>query len=203
MNIEQIQKKLVKARNSIDNFGELPYTERVSLLISLGGKKGESNEEGYLVRSNVALTCAKKTLYFWDKASPDSGFLTALEFAEKCLINPDMYAELGNVMNNMIPQVENIMYANEKDHRPAYAGFSCVSALSTVLYDDQFDLEAKSELDIEPDQWDSAFYSSLAIAGGAVWENDIVLDNKARREFWEWYLDIAIPNAIREYSGNL
>lgn len=200
MNIEEIKKELGIARNAIDNSGELPYTKRISLLALLGGKKGDTNENGYLIRSNIAFNCAKKTLYAWDEATQDGGFLTALEFAEKCLVNPSKHSELENVMNNMIPQVENILYENDKDHLPAYAGFSCVSALSTALYDEQFDFDAKSELDIEPDQWDSAFYSSLVIAGGAIWENGTALNNIARREFWEWYLDVAIPNAIREYS---
>jgi hypothetical protein len=187
-------------QNVIDNSGELPYTKRIALLTSLGDKKGDANDYGYLIRSDIAFSCAKKTLYVWDKATEGSGFLMALEFAEKCLVNPSMHGELENVMNNMIPQVENILYENDKDHLPAYAGFSCVSALSTALYDEQFDFDAKSELEIEPGQWDSAFHSSLAIAGGAVWERDVVLNNIARREFWEWYLDVAIPNAIRKYS---
>lgn len=196
MNIEQIRKELDITRNSIDDSGEVPYAKRLSLLMLLGDKKEESDGAGYLIRSKIALSCAKKTLYFWDKTVQDSGFLTALEFSTKCLSDSSLHSKLEGVMNNMIPQVEDVLYANEKDHRPAYAGFSCVSALSTVLYDEQFDLDAKSEADIEPDQWDSAFYSSLAIGGGAIWENDVALDNKARREFWEWYLNKAIPDSL-------
>lgn len=189
MIIKKIKKELVIARDSIDSFGHLPYPKRSFLLALLGERKNEGNEIGYIIRSNIALNCAKKTLPTWDKLVQKNSFLAVLQFAEKCIYSSNMHNELEEVMNNMIPQVENILYENEKNRLPAYAGFSCISAISTILYDEYLDLEVNSELDIEPDQWDSAFYSSLVVAGGATWENDIELNNIARRDFWEWYLE--------------
>jgi len=201
MNIEQIREKLEVAQKAIDNFGHLPYPVRASLLMAMGNKKSSSIKDGHLIRINIALSCAKKTLPIWEKAVPSSSFLTTLELAEKRIIDSSLHAELEKIKNKMITQVENVLYSDEKNHPSAYAGFSCVSAISTVLYDDHFDLSAKSELDIEPDEYDSGFHSSLATSGGAVWQDDIVLNNEARREFWGWYLDIAIPNTIYSVTG--
>jgi len=40
---------------------------------------------------------------------------------------------------------------------------------------------------------DSSFFAAAAYAGGAVWDSDS--DSLKRREFWEWWLNEAVPMA--------
>ena len=73
------------------------------------------------------------------------------------------------------------------------ANHTCISAVHTVLYGIKFDVVGKPEIEIDPDEWTACFFASATYCGGASWEQGIGDDLK-RREFWEWFLDEAVPS---------
>jgi hypothetical protein len=83
-----------------------------------------------------------------------------------------------------------------QEYFPAiYAGFAAWSVARYILFWDHVKaLRGNTELDISPEDWDPCFYASLAVTGGAVWEN--ICESDTRREFWQWYLTSAIPDAF-------
>ena len=84
----------------------------------------------------------------------------------------------------------------EEFFRGIYAGFSSWSAVGTVLYDSALEINAESEITVSPEEWDSSFYAAMAISNGVTWEN--IGDVESRKQFWQWYLDSAIPNIWNE-----
>ena len=88
----------------------------------------------------------------------------------------------------------------EASFRAVYAGFSCWATAGEVVSPADDGLSsAISELDLSPEDWDACFFASLAVSGGATW--DRIGDPEARREFWRWYLEEAVPRAFAEAEG--
>jgi hypothetical protein len=51
----------------------------------------------------------------------------------------------------------------------------------------------RPDADYERDEHDASFWASVAVAGGEPWE--AAADSEKRLQFWEWWLDEAIPQA--------
>jgi len=53
----------------------------------------------------------------------------------------------------------------------------------------------RSDLDTDRDawSWDESYLASMACAGGSAWAVSSSLEK--RREFWQWYLEQAVPIA--------
>jgi Immunity protein Imm5 len=84
----------------------------------------------------------------------------------------------------------------QADFRASYAGFAAVAAARTVIRDELLDDSMEGEIVVAVVNWGSAFCAPCALAGGAVWEDDKNTDDEARRQFWLWYLDTAVPSAL-------
>lgn len=140
-----------------------------------------------------------KTYPIWEKFVGESEIsdfdLMIDKFINKETIDSDFLAYLNST--NRI--VQNRIY--EWDERiidqAGVAGMSCVTAMAYVLNSFSFDQGAEIERDTDTSNWDCAFLSSIAEAGGAEWQaHERDLDNEARTQFWRWYLECAIPQSI-------
>jgi hypothetical protein len=191
---KELQESIAVAKENIDSFGEPPLKYRIGILKALGNNSLTIHEnEGYYKRSKLAIKCAFKSIHFWENAYPDDKRPhDLLEKAERVFVNQIDLNELENYYENFKTDLDNIEPEDENNFVPIYAGFACWTAVATVLYDSVWETTAESELDVNPDDWDSSYYSSIAFSGGAVWEENV--NNKARTDFWNWYLDIAVPD---------
>lgn len=70
-------------------------------------------------------------------------------------------------------------------------------ALEWAVYDTPFDLDrvdlSLTEEDVDSEDYDSAVFAAFAVAGGFPREEGV--DNRKRREFWNWWLDVAVTRA--------
>ncbi|MEZ4447229.1 MAG: Imm5 family immunity protein [Polyangiaceae bacterium] len=60
-------------------------------------------------------------------------------------------------------------------------------------YDMFLDELSLEDDDLDPDAWDASFFVSCVFAAGPPWLAES--DPAARRAFWTWYLDVAVPAA--------
>ena len=116
-----------------------------------------------------------------------------MEKAEKVFSNEINLNELEKYFLDFKTFLDDKFLLGEKYFRGIYAGFSCWSAVGTVLYDSMLETKETSEITIPPEKWDSSFYSALAISNGVIWAE--TGDVEARKNFWNWYLDTAVPDA--------
>jgi hypothetical protein len=101
--------------------------------------------------------------------------------------------ELEERKNIFYTEVENLMYNGPEYFIAGYAGFACISAVGTVLYDLDFDTLGLPEMENDPDDWTACFNASLSYCAG-VTSGEAVEDDLKRREFWEWFLNEAVPS---------
>ena len=190
-----IESQLAHARSSFNERGELAYLTRIELLRSLD-EATTTTALGTARRASLALACARECAHFWAQAGSELELRPVLDFAQACLNERTMFAELQNVAENLKDEVDNVLCAGESHFRASYAGSATVAAAQTVVRDEILDESVSGEKILVVQHWGSAFWASCAFAGGAVWEDGVDTDDEARRRFWLWYLDMAIPRAL-------
>jgi hypothetical protein len=191
-----IESLVASARSSINERGEPAYKTRVELLRSLD-EAPSATTLGWQRRSSLAIACARECAGFWVGVGSEIELGPVLEFAQQCMHERRMFAELANVAENLNVEVDDAFAAGESHFRAAYAGFATVTAARTVARDEMLDDSVEGEETLAVPHWGSAFWASCAFAGGAVWEDES--DDDTRRRFWLWYLDTAIPRVLTHH----
>lgn len=188
-----ISQVLENCRQCIDQRGDLSSIDRKKIYEKIDElSAGEHNNAGYYRRVKLELICAWKVLDKWEYQLTDNSARELLELAEKSLKGEVESQELQDKTNHLYIQAEDLMDKGEQYFMAAYAGFACISAANAVLYDIDLDIIGIPEIEIDPDDWTACFYACAAYCGGATWE-EAVGDDLKRREFWEWFLNEAIP----------
>jgi hypothetical protein len=143
----------------------------------------------------LGLLCAEKAWPLWlekfpEEDAPITFLKRAVGAAAQGSLIPDGHRELSNVK----ALIEGVAMVDDKKFRATYAGLSCWSASTDIIYGrHEYLTLGDSEREIDPDDWDGSFYASLALAGGASWEG---VGDVARRDFWTWFFRTAIPDAF-------
>ncbi|MEG4577124.1 Imm5 family immunity protein [Microcoleus sp. N3A4] len=191
---EAIQQILKEGRSSITERGELPALNREKLYKEF--EEFLPTKPKYVAhywRARLELNCALKVLQNWESCElADSSARQLLYDAEKYLVGELESEKLERKKSLFYSQAEDLMDNGPQYFVAAYAGFACISAVNATLYDLDFDTVGLPEIETEPDFWTACFHASLAYCGGATWEKGVGDDLK-RREFWEWFLDDAVP----------
>jgi hypothetical protein len=86
---------------------------------------------------------------------------------------------------------------DESRYRGVYAGHAACGALRVAIDDEPVGLadQGLDQYDLDAEEQDTAFLASLAFGGGD--EGEAAYRPELRRDFWQWYLDEAVPAAWR------
>jgi hypothetical protein len=181
----------------IDSAGELPLTVRRQLRESLAALL--PGDDCVLAFNGVlGLTCAKQAWPVWQTAFPAESRPVDLAQAAVSMIMEEGASGSPWVSSEFI-EVKTYLdnkFLLGREYFPAiYAGLAAWSVARHILFWDHAKaVRGDTELDIDPDDWDTCFYASAAVTGGATWEN--IGQPDMRREFWHWYLTTAVPEAF-------
>jgi hypothetical protein len=192
---EPIQQILKECRSSITERGELPAKNREKLYQTLDKFLPQrSKYVAHYWRARLELNCALKVLQ--NLESCELAYSSARQLlydADKYLMGELESEKLERRKNRFYSQAEDLMDNGPEYFVAAYAGFACISAVNAALYDLTFETLGFPEIEIDHDFWTACFLASLAYCGGATWEEGVGDDLK-RREFWEWFLNDAVPS---------
>ena len=100
-------------------------------------------------------------------------------------------------------EMDNLMIHEQQNQAPLIAGYAADCVVSVALFDESFDPDNPhdntQDEDLDPYEWDAAYYAAMVYAGGASWNE--ASSPARRREFWEWYLREAVPAAANAAIG--
>jgi hypothetical protein len=183
---------LQRAALAIDDDGELPSAVRGRIFQQIRVLSDAHAGAAYLRQARLALACGLEVVGYL------KGYPAPLAFAQAMLANgintlDGLYSLAALQKDNETFQSVVVSLFEEGDaaFSPVYAGLACYSAINAVLHDATAVSERGDAL--PPEDWDVGYYSSLAVSGSAVWEGKG--GAAARRTFWYWYLEQAIPGA--------
>ena len=146
------------------------------------------------------MECVEKVLPLWENALPgDRTPHNALAQVRAVLDGEvpthdliDQYAVLWSHCDELALEREELQIV-------LLVGYGAAQVLSVAAEDDVFDAgpvdTAITDADVNPDEPDAAFCAAAAYADGTVWVQGS--DREKRREFWEWWLNEAVPRAWR------
>lgn len=186
--------RLVKsAAQHLDGRGELSRAFRLELHQAIEAASAPLHRKaGYYRRAKWALAAAVKTLPVWRAVARGN------DAAER-LLSKAVEGLAGRLpLERLRADVESVEHelveaGNSDDalQLPSAAAFACCGAASVVVYDFEMESLQKDPKELEPSEWEPCLFSSIAFAGGAVWNPEG--NDARRREFWLWHVQESLP----------
>ena len=180
-----------EAKKRINSFGELDYRTRHDL--ETFASKSLSASDFLQYRLNLGFACAQRCVPIWDNKFKDS---SAIDLAGELVREVDLRSEgsIRSALGEIQTRLEGLFVLGEEFFPAIYAGFCAWAVGRDAIGDIRSRSDLRSESEMNPDEWDASFFASLAVTNSAPWERSG--DPESGYEFWEWYLDVAVPNSI-------
>ncbi len=195
----ELGERIASARDALEarNDGRLPLRERRRVRAPFGDEGGgpEDRTPGRARRFALNRYCVDRVMPVWRAARPEDDRPARMaELAEQVMTGQvsadDLRAEQDRFAVDLMDMAADI------GGRVNAAGEAAVDLLSTATVGDYGD-ETPMEIDdheLDPDQLEASFLGSIAVASYPGASDD---DVEARRAYWRWYLDEAVPAAYR------
>ncbi len=149
-------------------------------------------------RTVLAMLCVQHVLNIWEKSWPNNKgphlmLLTAEEYL-RGILNEKTVDERKNQFWEKLQDLN--YYSN--NNLALHVGDAALNVITIAMVDQYFEQidninELRFDTDYDSEEWDTHFYASIVYAEGAPWEESS--NPERRKEFWEWYLNEAVPKA--------
>ena len=183
---------LTEARRALaeDPEGRLALRYRTALWRGLAGLSDART--GYERRVRLNQACVRQVLDRWDAHFPgDQGIETMLDIAAQRVAGMIEDEAAGAARDRFyVEVVENRRYPG--DASAMFVGLAAANTVTEARIEDNADAipEAEDDEQLDPEAYDTSYMCASAAARGL---NGRPADAAARRAFWTWYLDTAIP----------
>lgn len=182
---------------AIGRDGELPLRWREALRRLLGESFGTPRAWQFL-----ELACARRVWPVWRARFPGEEQPIVLVSDAESDLEVSTTTITAQRLASTKTYLDNKFVLGEEALAAIYAGFSCLAAARGVIVGLEAHDTAESELDLEPESWHASYLASLALTGGAIWEESGANPSK-RRQFWLWFLSDAVSDACRRAAGGV
>ena len=199
MDYNSLQKEIQRARTELtkNNKGILSIGARMRLWEAM--IDANQPEASYRRRTYLDMLCVRKVQYIWEQAfrgRPDINEMLSLAASlTESRVDADdaersayrFFQSLGNDATN--PENDKAIFvANAAQHM----------VISACHRDPYYVIDEELEDDDEllPDSLDCSYACACAVAGAMNWMPVDRANVEARRAFWMWYLDEAIPAVL-------
>jgi len=191
-----LEQRIAEARTVLDQRGDgrLPLPQRRRVREAFGPWEpldAPTAPPGLRRRVELARLAAERVLPVWyAEAEGDHGPEQMLEFAERRLNREISEAEADDLADRFRVHAERLASRKQISQRALAAGEAARLVLAAADLDDYAEHAPDADDgDIDPDNWEAAYVAAIAAAGYP--DEDV----EARRAFWRWYLDEAVPTA--------
>ena len=189
--------KIAATEVGVDSKGILSIGARMRLWEAM--IDANQPEASYRRRTYLDMLCIRKVQYIWEqtfRGCPDIDEMLSLaasltenrvdaDDAERSAYR--FFQSLGNDATN--PENDKAIFvANAAQHM----------VISACHRDPYYVIDEELEDDDEllPDSLDCSYVCACAVAGGMNWRPADEVDVEARRAFWLWYLNEAVPSVL-------
>ena len=157
-------------------------------------------EASYRHRTYLKVACVRHVQHYWDRTFPSNPGVEEMLALTQALI--DRKADPGQAEERADEFFDDIMAHTNvtPDLEPAIrvADAASGTAMTACYRNPDYDIADGTEDDDEllPASLEPSYSCASAAAGGMNWKPVEEVDVEARRAFWTWYLDEAIPWAL-------
>jgi hypothetical protein len=192
-----IDEAIRQAREALsrDGRGNLQLGARHAIWAALGAR----DESGRRVRTALAIRTSEHVRPLWKARWPKDPLPERLVELARQVLSRAVDTKHATLEADLAHNHIDALPTERADWAAGAAGYCAYGAVRCALFDEAFDpnqvdVDARDE-DTQPDDKDSSFFAAFACSGGAPW--DPASHSEARRAFWLWWLDEAVPAAAR------
>ncbi|WP_192574972.1 Imm5 family immunity protein [Actinomyces sp. oral taxon 171] len=158
-------------------------------------------EASYLNRTHLKVLCVNKVKSIWTQVFPADSSIDRMLQLTHALMGKNV--DPGAAENDASRFLQNVIakFGSNATTNPALmvADAAAAMVVSACYRNPDYDT-ADNDIDddeLAPDSFETSYMCASAAAGGMNWMPVDQVDVNARRAFWMWYLDEAIPAALR------
>jgi len=179
--------------------GILSLEDRNRIWITMDGP--DESEASYLNRTHLKVLCVNQMKPIWTHVFPTNpGVDRMLQLTHSLMeksVNPEAAEdEAFYFLQDLIADVESNEFT---DPAMMVADAASRMAISACFRNPDYDtsLDGLTDDELAPDSFETSYMCASAAAGGMNWKSADQVNVEARRAFWMWYLDEAIPAVLR------
>ena len=187
-----------RAELAASSEGILSLKQRTRIWIAMDDP--DDPEASYRHRTYLKIACVRHVQHYWDRTFPSNPGVEEMLALTQALI--DRKADPGQAEKRAGQFFDDIIVRTDvtPDLEPAIrvADAASKTVFSACCRNPDYDTAEDEDNDDEllPDALEPSYSCASAAAGGMNWQPAEELDIEARRAFWTWYLDEAIPWAL-------
>ena len=184
-----------RAELAASSEGILGIAQRQRIWVAMNDP--DDPEASYRHRTYLKIACVRHVQHYWDRTFPSDPGVEEMLALTQALIDrkadPKRAEEQADeffddiiVRTDMTPDLESAIRVADAASKTVFS-----ACCRNPDYDTAEDEDDDDEL--LPDALEASYSCASAAAGGMNWQPAEELDIEARRAFWTWYLDEAIP----------
>ena len=187
-----------RAELAASSEGILSLKQRTRIWVAMNDP--DDPEASYRHRTYLKVACVRHVQHYWDRTFPSNPGVEEMLALTHALI--DRKADPKRAEKQAEEFFDDIMAHTDvtPDLEPAIGVADAASgtAMTACYRNPDYDIADGTEDDDEllPASLEPSYSCASAAAGGMNWQPAEELDIEARRAFWTWYLDEAIPWAL-------
>ena len=187
-----------RAELAASSEGILSLKQRTRIWVAMDDP--DDPEASYRHRTYLKVACVRHVQHYWDRTFPSNPGVEEMLALTQALI--DRKADPKRAEERAEDFFEHIIIRTDvtPDLEPAIrvADAASGTAMTACYRNPDYDIADGTEDDDEllPASLEPSYSCASAAAGGMNWQPAEELDIEARRAFWTWYLDEAIPWAL-------
>ena len=162
----------------------------------------QDDEVSYRHRIELKMMCVRHVQGFWDRAFPGDGRVEEMLTLAQELIDQQADPEQADRRaDSFTVQMDNEVKNFNSITQPAYlvANGTLHMVTSACYRNPDYDTSADDIADDDellPDSLETSYCCASAASNALNWMSIEETDVPARRAFWTWYLDVAIPQVL-------
>ena len=187
-----------RAELAASSEGILSLKQRTRIWVAMDDP--DDPEASYRHRTYLKIACVRHVQHYWDRTFPSNPGVEEMLALTQALI--DRKADPKRAEKQAYEFFDDIMAHTNvtPDLEPAIrvADAASGTAMTACYRNPDYDIADGTEDDDEllPASLEPSYSCASAAAGGMNWKPVEEVDVEARRAFWTWYLDEAIPWAL-------
>ena len=187
-----------RAELAASSEGILSLKQRTRIWVAMDDP--DDPEASYRHRTYLKIACVRHVQHYWDRTFPSNPGVEEMLALTQALI--DRKADPKRAEKQAVQFFEHIIIRTDvtPDLEPAIrvADAASKTVFSACCRNPDYDTAEDEDDDDEllPDALEPSYSCASAAAGGMNWQPAEELDIEARRAFWTWYLDEAIPTIL-------
>ena len=157
-------------------------------------------EASYRRRTYLDMLCVRKVQYIWEQTFRGRSGIDEMLSLAGSLVEDQVDADAAERSAFRFFQSLGNEASNPENDKAIFVANAAQHMVISACHRDPYyviDEELEDDDELLPDSLDCSYACACAVAGGMNWRPVAEVDVEARRAFWMWYLNEAIPSALR------